>query len=269
MYQIKRKYRRSKLNVCRIALVGIIGCAAQAASAGIVQVDYASLSGIAGSNFEDLGLANNATVNYPGIFESGNTSFGGSFAGQTVTASGNFDVLSGTPTGPLTLVSGGALTNVSAVDGGAGDVGNTSIAGVGPLGYPNYDAIGEGSIAILFDYGQSEFGFDIVGANGGSADLQFWDVNGSLIDQVTLSLGSDVFTPIGFKTDDGAYTIAGVSIFNDDPGGIGFDNFIYNVAGVPGTPNSGGTSIPEPSTFALLGLGLLGTLASRRKKSNA
>jgi len=263
--QIRRKYKRSKRSISQIMMFGIVSCAVQVANASILQVDYASLSGIAGANFEDLGLADNEQIHFDSIFESGNTSFGESFAGQTVTTNGDFDVLSGTPTGPLTLLPGGTLTNVTAVDGGAGDVGNTAIAGSGPTGFPNYDAAGEGSIAILFDFGQSEFGFDIVGANGGSATVQFWDVNGSLLDEIVLSLGSSIFTPVGFRTDDNAYSIAGVSIYNDDFGGIGFDNFIFNVAGVPGTP---GASVPEPSTFALLGLGLFGAFSSRRRKLN-
>lgn len=240
----------------------------QTTHAGILQVDYASLSGVAGANFEDLGLGNNEQITYDMIFESGNTSFGESFAGQTVAHSGDFDVLSGTPTGPLTLLPGGALTNITAVDGGAGDVGNTAIAGSGPAGYPLPNAAGEGSIAILFDFDQSEFGFDIVGSDLGSATAQFWDRSGALIDEIVFNLGSSIFESFGFVTDDGSQLVAGVSIFNNDGGGIGFDNFIFDVAGVPGTPGGNSGSVPEPSALWLLGLGL-GTLASIRRRKYA
>lgn len=236
------------------------------ADAAILQVQKSTLSGVAGADFEDLNLANGQQVTFNSIFESGNTSFGESFAGQTVTTSGNFDVLSGTPTGPLTLVVGGQSTNVTAIDGGAGDIGNTAIAGSGPLGYPNPDAVGEGAIAILFDFDQSEFGMDIVGGNGGTATAQFWARDGSLLDALLFNLTSAIFQSFGFKTGDGAKSIAGVSIFNNDLGGIGFDNFIFDVAGVPGTPGQdGNNSVPEPSTMALLGLGwFVGIMARRR-----
>lgn len=253
---------KSKLSTILSSLV--IASFIQTANASILQVDYSSLSGIAGADFEDLGLGDYEQVTFDDIFESNNTSFGESFVGQTVTTVGDFDVLTGSPTGPLSLVAGGVITNVTAVDGGAGDVGNTAIAGSGPLGYPHPDAAGEGSIAILFDFDQSEFGFEIVGANGGTATAQFWARDGSLLDEIVFDLGNDVFTPFGFITDDASFSVAGVSIFNDDPGGVGFDNFIYNVAGVPGTP---GASVPEPSSFILLALGLVGGALSRRKKS--
>jgi len=240
----------------------------QEVKAGLIQVNYSDLSGVAGANFEDLGLGNNEQVTFNDVFESGNTSFGESFAGQTVTQSGDFDVLSGTPVGPLNLLAGNASVNVTAVDGGAGDVGNTAIAGSGPLGYPAADAVGEGSIAILFDFDQSEFGFEVVGGNGGTATAQFWGRDGSLIDEIVFNLTSEIFQPYGFVTDDGLQSVAGVSIFNNDLGGIGFDNFIYDIAGVPGTPGSDDSvSVPEPSSIALLSLGLAGFVFSRKKKT--
>lgn len=241
--------------------------ATQYAHAGLLQVNYSDLSGVAGADFEDLGLADNEQVTFDDIFESGNTSFGESFAGQTVTQSGTFDVLTGSPTGPLTLVSGSSSVNVTAVDGGAGDVGNTAIAGSGPLGYPDPNAVGEGSIAILFDFDQSEFGFDVVGGNGGTATAQFWARDGALLDEIIFNLSSAIFQPYGFVTDDGLQSVAGVSIYNNDPGGIGFDNFIFDVAGVPGTPGSDDpTPVPEPSTLVLLCLSLFGLGYSRRKR---
>lgn len=201
----------------------------QGVHAGLIQVNYADLSGVAGANFEDLGLEIGEQITFNSIFESGNTSFGESFAGQVVSNSGNFDVLSGSPSDPLTLLAGAASVNVTAIDGGAGDYGNTAIAGSGPLGYPSSEAVGEGSIAILFDFDQSEFGFDVVGGDGGSATAQFWARDGSLIDEIVFNLSSATFQSFGFVTDDELKSVAGVSIFNTDPGGLGFDNFIFDV----------------------------------------
>lgn len=248
-------------SICaRTILSVLLTIGGTSAYASIIQIDPGSLSGTALVDFEDLGLGNGEQVTFDSTFESGFTLFGESFVGQTVSQSGNFDVLSGAPTDPLTLANGPANQNITAIDGGAGDIGNTAIAGSGPLGYPDPNAVGEGSIAILFDYDQSEFGFDIVGADGGSATAQFWGRDGSLLDEIIFNLGVAIFTSFGFQTDDGSFSIAGVSIFNDDPGGIGFDNFRSDVEGVPGTPDDPGgnpVSVPEPSSILLAMLGLI------------
>jgi len=244
-----------------IASLILWGSFVHTSNALIVQVDPATLSGTELIDFEDLGLTDFETRNYDGIFESGNALFGERFVGQTLTTSGDFDILSGSPTGPLAIATGVQNQNVSAIDGGAGDVGNTALAGNGPLEYPAYNAIGEGAIAVLYDFDQGEFGFDLIGADSGTAFVQFWARDGSLIDEIVLNLGTAIISSFGFRTDDLSDIVAGVSIYNNDPAGIGIDNLISNVPGVPGPP----TTVPEPGTLMLLALGLLALGFARRR----
>ena len=132
------------------------------------------------------------------------------------------------------------------------------LTGLGPLGFPNFSAIGEGSFAVLFDFDQSEFGFDLVGGNVGNAYISFFMRNGTLIDQITLSGLSD--QSYAFSRDGGIKDIAGISMYNDDSGGIGFDNLRHDVPGVPGPGQ-----VPEPSTLLLLGSGLIGVGFARKR----
>ena len=230
-----------KTPVCVVCLSVVVlagGFVAPPVSAAVIQVDPSVLSGTASVDFEDLGLGPGAVPTFDAPFDldlpSSLNDSRGRPSRRRATSTSSPDPQSG----PLTVVAGAANQNVTAVDGGAGDVGNTAIAGSGPDGFPSAAAIGEGSIAILFDFDQSEFGFDIVGGNGGTATAQFWARDGSLLDQIVFNLTNSVFDSYAFRSDDGSKVIAGVSVFNDDPGGIGFDNFISDVPGVPGDPGS-------------------------------
>ena len=71
------------------------------------------------------------------------------------------------------------------------------VAGVGPTGYPNYNAIGEGSLAILFPNPQSQLKFQIVGVDGGgSAYLNFFKADGSSLGTITMSPANQTY---GFR----------------------------------------------------------------------
>ena len=153
------------------------------------------------------------------------------FVGQSLSYSGDFDVLSGFPTDPLALQVGAASENL-------GVMYHTPwlsqvFYGLGPVGFPDYDAVGEGAFAVLFDYDQSEFGFDLMGGDNGNVYISFFRRDGSLIDVFTLTNiteGSYAFKRVG-----GVNDIAGISVYNDDPAGLGFDNLCHDVPGVQGT----------------------------------
>jgi PEP-CTERM motif/VPDSG-CTERM motif len=240
----------SSVSVLALVLVSL------ASADPINQVSYASLTGTQTITFDDVTGGGAPGTNYDAIFESGNTAFAERFVGQTRSTSGNFDTLSGTPSGPLALQVGAPGQNLNVFINGASQV----LTGLGPLGFPDFDAIGEGSFALLFDFDQSEFGFELVGGDGGSAFVDFFTRDGSLINSITLGGLSSAF--YGFSREGGVKDIAGISIYNTDAAGIGFDNLKHDVAGVPD-----GATVPEPSTFALLGLGLGALVFWRRRVS--
>ena len=193
----------------------------------IEQVDPATLSCEILADLEDVtgGLAG---TNYDAILVSGDLELAERFSGQTLSSATigayTFDVLSGTPSDPLALQTGAANCNVHVVVYGFGQV----VDGLGPLGYPDLDAIGEGSVAVLFPSPQSQFKFDICGVDGdggGNATLNFFKADGS-------SLGTIVIAPTdqtyGFRHTGGIREIAGFSIHNSDPAGIGYDNICYS-----------------------------------------
>jgi len=189
--------------------------------AGIVPVDPSSVPCDLIATFSDvLGGANPGT-NYDGLILSGGMLFAERFAGQSVTFSGDFDVVSGTPLGPLTPQLGAPGQNLD-VFAYTGNV----LAGLGHLGYPDLDAIGEGSIAMYFPSPQSRVSFEIVGGNGGSATLSFYRADGSLIDDVVVSGLADL--DYGFATSEGTPAISGILVQNTDPSGIGVVNICHD-----------------------------------------
>lgn len=232
------------MNCTRILLLAV-AFAGLAGAAAINQVAYASLAGIQLITFDDIAGGEAPGTSYNGIFESGDTSFGERFAGQTIGNVGGFDVLSGTPGRPLSLLVGAPGQNLAVLINDDSQV----LTGLGPTGFPDFDAIGEGSFALLFDFDQSEFGFQLVGGNGGSATVSFFRRDGTLIETITLNGLSSTF--YGFSREGAVKDVAGVSISNEDAAGIGFDNLLHDVAGIPGTP---GADTPEPASFGLTSL---------------
>lgn len=219
----------------------------------INEVDYFSLTPAATIDFEGLAGGNAPGTNYDGLLTFSGATIGERFNGQTLSFSGNSDVLGGSPVGTLSVIAGAANQNLNIFNSSGSQV----LTGLGPLGFPAFDAIGEGAIAILFDSDQSEFGFQSVGGNLGGATFDFFRRDGSLIASLNpTGLGVDFF---GFMREGGLQDIAGISIWNTDPAGIGFDNIIFDV---PGDPDP----VPEPGILTLLGIGLFGLGLARRRK---
>lgn len=216
----------------------------------IIQVDPITLSATNVVDFEDLGLTLDTLVSYNGILESGLTSFSERFVGQTVVEVGGFDTLIGSATDELTLANGPAGQNLT-----AGNLGGNS----GLSGESSVMSLGEGSIAVLFDFDQSQIAFDVLGSDldseGVSGDViaSFWARDGSLLNEFTLTLDGSPTISFGFLTDDSAFSIAGLSLVNDDIGGVGYDNFIYDVEGQL-------SQVPLPPSILLLTSGLFGLL---------
>jgi len=229
-----------------------IAAASSSFAAPINSIAPGSLTGGQVTTFDDVAGGGAPGTNYNGVFVSGGVSFAERFVGQSLSNVGGFDTLSGTPGAPLALQLGAVNQNLNIFLNFSSQV----LTGLGPLGFPDSDAIGEGSFAALFSTDQSEFGFDLVGGDGGSATVNFFRRDGSLIDAIVLnSLSSQSYA---FARDANVFDIAGISIHNNDGGGIGFDNLRFNV------PSTGGT-VPEPATLALVGLALAGIGMSRRK----
>ncbi len=247
---------------------------------GINEVDFFALTGSEVIDFEEVPLGTIPGFGAPGsnfddIFSLGGASFAERFVGQLLSFTGDADILSGLPTGPLALQKGTPNQNIAIVDDPV-EAGGQLIAGLGSQGYPALNAIGEGSLAILFDRDQSEFGFQSFGGDLGAATFNFFQRDGSLLDTLTpTSLGDDFF---GFSREGGIQDIAGISIHNTDLAGIAFDSFRFDVPGdsmpmIPGDPSGDPNPpapVPEPSTFLLLGTGLATFIAwrqtSRRKQ---
>ena len=155
---------------------------------------------------------------YDDIIRFDGISFGERFAGQTLSYDFDFDVLSGSPANPLALLAGAPGENLQ--------VGLRALIGVGASEFPAA-AVGEGSVAALLDEDHAEVGFAAFGTNMGTATVDFFRRDGSLIQTVVVTDLDSLFLGYGFRRVGGIADIAGFSIQNADEGGVSYDNFCY------------------------------------------
>jgi len=204
-------------------------------STGLISVvDPATLGCTQTTTFDDVPGGPAPGTNYDGVFHSIGVAFGERFVGQTLSYSGDFDVISGSPDNPLALGVGAPGQNLNIFAYNPSNV----LTGLGNAGFPNFNAIGEGSFAMFFSAGQSQLGFSLVGGDGGTATLDFYRADGSFIDEIVISgLANQAY---GFMRTGAITDIAGVLVQNDDGGGIGLDDVCHDVGVVSVTPTSWG-----------------------------
>jgi len=170
-------------------------------------------------------------------FHSKGVWLGERFKGQVVVSPSQHDVLSNNPAMPLEITRGIAGQNLSiAFHNGFG---SNALFPLGPIGFPEISARGEGSVAIMFENDQSALGFrvhsdypDPLGLRPnqrGTVTIQFFTRNGQKIDQLTRILQQRI-TQFGFSRVDYISDIAGITIANDDPGGIAIDDIIFQIS---------------------------------------
>ena len=193
----------------------------------IVAISPSSLTTTETAGFDGVAGGPAPGASYDGVLALEGVSVAERFVGQAISAGSGFDTLSAGAVGPLRLQPGASGRNVCVFEYTSGNV----LAGLGDLGFPEFDAIGEGSCAFLFDTDQSELGIDLVGGNGGAATVIFFRRDATVIDTIVVGgLGEGSYA---FRRADGSSDIAGCSVHNDDGGGIGIDNVRFSACKKP------------------------------------
>lgn len=176
------------------------------------------------------GLAFNAPMRM------GRTHLGQHFEGQTLHVTDGFDRLAGAPSAPLTLRPGPPDKNLSVATHRGFD--SNALFPLGDSGFPSLASRGEGALAILFDQGQravalrihSDYAAPLGGApEPGDVTLHLYTRQGALIARIVVPLGTGI-TDVGLRRVGGLPDIAGVTLTNDDPGGIAIDDILYQTA---------------------------------------
>lgn len=251
--------------LCMTAAVASTLLISTSSSAAVVRLTEAGFTPAAGLiTFSEQALGTVNPVYTPASYGGGagapTVTFGGYFNGQSLGTVGTCPAGSavtgcvvGSPTSVLTLAPNSPTTSI--VSDGANPT--------SPVlsGSPTFN----GPISILFDTDLVGVGLTggFFNAIGGTAITAF-DRAGNLLGSVTnASLGIEF---LGLGNDNGIANIAGLqfSLVGAEPAGFAIDNLRFGRAGEIVTGE-----VPEPTTAALLGLGLFGFAASRRKSAKS
>jgi len=144
------------------------------------------------------------------------------------------DHAAGAPKAPLAVIDGAKGQNLS-VSFHRAFLSN-ALYPLGPRGYPEAEARGEGSAAFFFTQDSCAFALrlhteylDDLGTNAdhlGEVSLTFYGRDGQELGRITRAVPGGISSH-GFQTDDGMARIAGVLVENLDPGGIALDDIRF------------------------------------------
>lgn len=213
-------------------------CAAQ-----MDKADYDTLAQELGGriSFEELPAIAEPGQNLDGLYRVAGATLGERLAGQTLirnslgqNSDSVHDAIDPAPLGRApTVIPGGADQNLSvAFHRGFG---SNAMFPLGPSGFPDIQARGEGALSIHFNHEQDAFGLrihadysDPLGARPGPGQVQltFYDRSGAIIDSHVLQLSHGI-TDWGFKSGTSRQRFVAVVITNTDPGGIAIDDILF------------------------------------------
>jgi hypothetical protein len=250
----------------KLLCLTLLATLASASQAAIVRISEGAFTAAAGlitfSEFPvDSVNPTYAPTDYGGGAGAPTVTFDGYFKGQSLAAICPFPGAAGTgcvvgnPSGPTLALDPDSPQTFITTD---------SANPTSPVltGTPRFN----GAIAILFSTDQAGVGLDggFFDATGGTAITAFAR-DGSLIGQV-VNLGTGIEF-LGLVTSDGAAQIAGLlfSLVGNEPAGFGIDNLRFGLAGQVVVPGE----VPEPTSLALLALGIAGLAGVTRRRKAA
>lgn len=251
--------------VAAIAAAILASGSGSAFAYSVVQIPQASFNPSAGLiTFSEVPLGTQNPVYPPALYGGGagspTVTFGGYFLGQQAGSSDPgacpagaavTGCVLGNPTGPLTIDPASPPTFTA----GDGAMPTAPILSGSPL----YN----GSIAIEFSTPQTAVGliggyFNAVG----STAITVFDADGNVIGSLSNDQTGDEF--LALETTDDLPHISGLlfHLVGDEPAGFDVDNIQFGVGSQVKPP----PAVPEPATLALLGVGVAGLVAARRKQ---
>lgn len=209
--------------------------AAPLAAEELASVDYADLRAQAALvvRFDTLPPRDEPGYSFDHGFAFPGGRIGTAFQGQIPGAEGPFDRLEGQPFGPLALLTGPEGRGLSIAHHRG--FGSMALFPLGPAGFPALDARGEGSIAVLFDEDVCAVGLLVhtdyerpLGPSPapGSVTLTAYARDGALLGRIVLQPGPGLSSHAA-QAPGGMARIAGLTVENDDPGGIALDDLVF------------------------------------------